>query len=193
MRSFGIPSDEISRVALPLGFIIGFGGMVGNFAGGYLSDRMSLRDVRWALWIPAIANMLTVPFAAVAILSRDLYFSLFMYVLPLAFAYVYLGPTLSTMHALVKPRMRAMTSAVFFFMANLIGLGFGPTIVGAVSDALAPSYGTDSLRYAIVLTFVVNFWSAAHYWFASKHLTGELKEVSRIKKLAEDERDNRLA
>lgn len=174
VRSFGIPSDEISRVALPLGFIIGLGGMVGNFGGGYLSDRLSLKDVRWALWIPALANLLTVPFAAIAILSRDFYFSLLMYVIPLTFAYIYLGPTLATMHSLVQPRMRAMTSAVFFFMANLIGLGFGPTAVGAISDMLNPNYGNDSLRYAIVLTFFVNIWSAIHYWIAARHLRKEL-------------------
>ncbi|MGR8949870.1 MAG: spinster family MFS transporter [Gammaproteobacteria bacterium] len=174
VRSFGIPSDDISRVALPLGFIIGLGGMVGNFGGGYLSDRLSRSDIRWALWIPAIANLLTVPFAAVAILSRDFYFSLMMYIIPLTFAYIYLGPTLATMHSLVQPRMRAMTSAVFFFMANLIGLGLGPTLVGAISDGLTPAYGTDSLRYAIVLTFFVNIWSALHYWIAAKHLRREL-------------------
>ena len=179
VRSYGIPSDDISRVALPLGFIIGIGGALGNFAGGYLSDRMSRKDARWAMWIPAIANVMTVPFAAIAILSRDFYFSLLMYVIPLTFAYVYLGPTLATTHALVKPRMRALASAVFFFMANLIGLGFGPTIVGAISDTLAPTYGNDSLRYAIVLTFIVNFWSALHYWIASKHLRSELQTSER--------------
>jgi predicted MFS family arabinose efflux permease len=179
VRSYGIPSDEISRVALPLGLIIGLGGMIGSFAGGYLSDRMSRRDARWAMWIPAIANIMTVPFAAIAILSRDFYFSLLMYVIPLTFAYVYLGPTLATTHALVRPRMRAMASAVFFFMANLIGLGLGPTLVGVVSDALAPEYGNDSLRYAIVLTFFVNFWSALHYWLASKHLRKELEQAAK--------------
>lgn len=177
VRSFGIPSDDISQVALPLGFIIGIGGMIGNFSGGYLSDRMSVRDPRWAMWIPAIANIMTVPFAAIAILSRDFYFSLTMYVIPLTFAYIYLGPTLATIHSLVQPRMRAMASAVFFFMANLIGLGFGPTLVGAISDSLAPEYGNDSLRYAIVLTFFVNFWSAVHYWLASKHLREELNNA----------------
>ena len=174
VRSFGIPIDEISRVAMPLGFIIGLGGMMGNFLGGYLSDRMSPRDARWAMWIPAVANVLTVPFAAVAILSDDFYFSLAMYVIPLTFAYIYLGPTLATTHALVQPRMRAMASAVLFFIVNLIGLGLGPTMVGAISDALIPTYGTDSLRYAIVLTFMFNIWSAAHYWYASRYLREDL-------------------
>lgn len=177
VRTYAIPLDEISRVALPLGFIIGIGGVIGNFTGGWLSDRMSPRDPRWAMWIPAIANVALVPFAAAAILSRDFHFSLAMYVLPLAFSYIYLGPTLATTHALVQPRMRAMASAVLFFIVNLIGLGLGPTLVGVISDALVATRGADSLRYAIVVTFCFNFWSAAHYWLASRHLKSDLDRL----------------
>ena len=93
-----------------------------------------------------------------------------LYILPLAFGYMYLGPTLSTTHALAAPRMRALASAVLFFIINLIGLGLGPTLVGAVSDWLAPTYGADSLRYALVATFLFNLWSAWHYFMAARHL-----------------------
>lgn len=174
VRTYAIPIDEISTVALPLGFIIGIGGALGAFAGGYLSDRLSLRDPRWALWVPGAATVIVVPFAAAAILSRDFTTSLLLYVLPLALGYMYLGPTLATTHALVAPRMRALASAVLFFIINLIGLGFGPTVTGMISDALSPRYGVDALRYAIVATFCVNAWSALHYYLASRHLRHEL-------------------
>jgi predicted MFS family arabinose efflux permease len=174
VRSYAIPVDEISTVALPLGFIIGIGGAVGAFAGGYLADLLSVRDPRWALWVPGAATLLAVPFAAAAILSRDFSTSLLLYVLPLAFGYMYLGPTLATTHALVAPRMRALASAVLFFVVNLIGLGLGPTLVGMISDALTPEYGADALRYAIVATFGVNGWSALHYYLASRHLRADL-------------------
>ena len=175
VRSYGIPIQQISIVALPLGFIIGIGGAIGSLAGGYLGDRLSRRDPRWALWVPGASTLIAVPFAAAAILSRDLYVSLGLYVLPLAFGYMYLGPTLATTHALVAPRMRALASAVLFFIINLIGLGLGPTLVGVVSDALQASYGADSLRYAIVATFFVNVWSALHYWIAARHLRDDLE------------------
>lgn len=174
VRSYAIPIDQISVVALPLGFIIGIGGAIGSLAGGYLADRLGRRDPRWSLWVPGAATLIAVPFAAAAILSRELYVSLGLYVLPLAFGYMYLGPTLATTHALVAPRMRALASAVLLFIINLIGLGLGPTIVGLVSDALSPTYGADSLRYAIVVTFCFNVWSALHYYLAAKHLRRDL-------------------
>lgn len=177
VRSYAIPVDEISTVALPLGFIIGIGGAIGSFSGGWLADRLSVRDARWAMWVPGISTLVAVPFAAAAILTRDMTTSLLLYVLPLAFGYMYLGPTLATTHALVAPRMRALASAILFFIINLIGLGLGPTLVGLVSDALAPTYGAESLRYALVVTFMFNVWSAAHYWFAARHLRGELGSV----------------
>jgi hypothetical protein len=37
---------------------------------------------------------------------------------------------------------------------GLIGGGFGPFMVGALSDALAPQYGAESLRYAIAATIL---------------------------------------
>jgi predicted MFS family arabinose efflux permease len=177
VRSYAIPIDQISIIALPLGCIIGFGGAVGAFAGGYLGDRLSLRDVRWSMWLPGIANLLAVPFAAAAILSRDMNVSLMLYVIPLAFSYMYLGPTLATTHALVSPRMRALASAVLFFVINLIGLGLGPTLVGLLSDALIPSHGVESLRYALIVTVLFNMWSALHYYLASRHLRADLAHV----------------
>ena len=178
VRGYGIPIDQISRVTLPLGFIIGIGGALGSLCGGYLSDRLSRRDERWAMWVPGVATLLAIPFAAAAILTRDFGLSLVLYVLPLVFGYMYLGPTLATTHALVAPRMRALASATLFFVINLIGLGLGPTVVGMISDALRPEYGSGSLRIALVVTFLFNLWSALHYFLAARYQRGDLARLA---------------
>jgi hypothetical protein len=46
--------------------------------------------------------------------------------------------------------MRATASASFLLINNLIGLGIGPYLIGAISTALKQRYGVEALRYAAV-------------------------------------------
>ena len=45
--------------------------MIGTFLGGWLGDRMSHRDVRWYVWLPAIANLIGLPFGVFFYLWHD--------------------------------------------------------------------------------------------------------------------------
>ena len=87
---------------------------------------------------------------------------------------MYGGPTLAMAHGVVSPRMRALTTSIFFFVLNLIGLGLGPWLLGRISDALHPTYGEESLRYAILLFFSIYVWSAAHYLRAARYIRDDL-------------------
>ena len=73
-----------------------------------------------------------------------------MFVVPAALSLVWLGPTTAAVQHLVPPAMRAVASAIFLFILNLIGLGLGSLLTGALSDSLRARFGTDSLRYAIL-------------------------------------------
>lgn len=88
----------------------------------------------------------------------------------------YLGPTIAISHTLVSPSMRAMASAILFFILNLIGLGLGPLVVGMLSDLLAPTYGSESLRYALGIVSFVNLISAAFFFLAARKLLADLKK-----------------
>jgi hypothetical protein len=57
---------------------------------------------------------------------------------------------------------------------NLVALGLGPLAVGALSDALAPAYHKDSLRYALLLTSLVNVWAAVHFVLAGNAYAKEM-------------------
>jgi hypothetical protein len=50
----------------------------------------------------------------------------------------------------VPANERATASACYLFINNGIGLSFGSIVIGGLSDVLAPEYGTDSLRMAII-------------------------------------------
>jgi len=177
VRSYQIPSDNLSQVGVPLGIAIGVGGALGNYAGGALADRLGRRDPRWYLWIPGISTLLAVPFAYASFLVEDFYLSISLYLIPLVLGYMYGGPTLAISHSLVGPRMRALTTSILFFILNLIGLGLGPWALGRLSDTLAPSYGEESLRYAILILFTTYAWSTLHYFLGARTLREDLQRT----------------
>jgi hypothetical protein len=55
--------------------------------------------------------------------------------------------------------MRATASASFLLINNLIGLGVGPVLIGAMSEIYKARFGSEALRYAAVS--VVGFYIVA--------------------------------
>ena len=47
-------------------------------------------------------------------------------------------------------------------------------MAGRISDWLAPSYGDEALRYALVAVGLVNIWAAAHYMWGARTLRTDL-------------------
>lgn len=52
-----------------LGLIIGGAGGAGITLGGFLADRWGRRDMRWYLWIVAVALIVALPFSIAAFLA----------------------------------------------------------------------------------------------------------------------------
>ncbi len=94
---------------------------------------------------------------------------------------MYLGPSFAMTQSLVRPQMRAVASAILLFVLNLIGLGIGPWFVGFLSDLLRPSFGVESIRYALMSVVCVgNAWAALHYILAARTLREDLQAKDRI-------------
>jgi len=146
-RVHGMGSGEIGTW---IGIESGVGGVLGMLATGLIADRLARRDLRWYVWISAISIVIYVPFCAAFLLLSDTTMALMAYFVPVALSSVYLAPSLALIHRLVKPNMRAVASSVAMFFLNLIGMGLGPQAVGFASDWLAPTYGDESLRYALL-------------------------------------------
>ncbi|HBO12134.1 MAG TPA: MFS transporter, partial [Halieaceae bacterium] len=172
IRSYQMPTGELGTW---LAAIIGLGGAASVFLGGMLADRLAPRDQRWYTWVPCIAGFVAVPFMAAVYLVDGPYLALGMSIIPGLLFQTYLGNTIATTHAIVGPRMRATASALLFLVINIIGLGAGPYTVGLVSDLLAPTLGSESLRYAMLYVLPpVMTWSAVHFWLAGRSLREDL-------------------
>lgn len=177
MASFMIRTHQMSTGELGtwLSLTIGLGGAVGVFCGGLLADRLAPRDKRWYVWLPALAGFICVPFMVATYMVGSAYTALLMGVVPGILFNVYLGNVIATTHSMVGLRMRALSSAILFLVINTIGLGLGPWSIGMLSDYLAPSLGVDSLRHAMLYVLpAVMFWSACHFYLASRTLRADL-------------------
>ncbi|KZX59048.1 MFS transporter [Halioglobus sp. HI00S01] len=168
IRSHGMGTAELG-IWLAIGAGI-FGG-VGTFLAGYYADKLGKIDRRWYLLLPGIAVLAMVPFCVAFLLAENTTAALSINLIPSLLSTCYIGPCLALTHGMVEPRMRATASALYFLVINIIGLGLGPTLIGALSDYLAPELGSESLRYAMLYIIPATAaWASLHFFIGSKHL-----------------------
>lgn len=180
LASFFIRSHEMTTGELGtwLALSTGLFGAIGVFLGGILADKLGKQDKRWYLWVPGLATILVVPFMLLTLLTGNQYVALFSVFLPGLLQNVYLGNSIATTHSLVGLRWRSTSSAILFLILNIIGLGLGPFAVGYLSDFLMPSFGSESLRYAMVILLpTVMVWSSIHFYIASRTLIKDLEQA----------------
>jgi len=146
-RSFALDLVQTSHF---IGAILLIGGVAGMLMGGWLGDRLGSRDRAFLAYVPALAFMVAVPLFAAGIYTSDARLAFVLFLVPQALAYVWLGPVLSAVQMLVIPAYRSTASALFLLINNLIGLGGGIYALGALSDALAPVYQQEALRYSML-------------------------------------------
>ena len=177
--SFLIRTHGLSLIeaGVLLGVTGAVGGIFGAVIGGILCDRLSQHDLRWQLWFPALGAFASAPMMfAFVMWPESQAWSIGDFKVPAAMIFMlfggiiaafWVGPTYAAIQNLAPENMRTQASALFLFMFNLVGLGLGPLVIGIASDALAPSMGSDSLRYAMaaglsaVLLGGFLFWRAA--------------------------------
>ena len=146
-RSFGLDLVATSQF---YGAILLLGGVAGVVGGGWLGDRLGGRDRAAYAMLPAIAFVIAVPLFAGGLLASSVTAAFLFFLLPQALAYVWLGPVLSSVQHLVPAAMRATASASFLLINNLIGLGLGSFVLGALSDLMTARFGGEALRYAML-------------------------------------------
>ena len=70
--------------------------------------------------------------------------------------------------------MRATASAVLLLVLNIAGLGIGPSLVGFLNDALAPTYGELSVRYSLLAIAVTATLASGCFWIGSRTLREDM-------------------
>lgn len=164
IRSFGL---DVRSVGLILGPLVAIVGTISGVAGGMIADRWAKRQgLHVQAWLVAILKTIALPFLIAMYLSPNAWVAVPVYAVAVLFQSSYLGPTFALLQGLAPLRLRAMWAAITLLVINLIGLGLGPTAIGAISDAYRPHFGEESLRYASLTTALLTPWAIWHYWRA---------------------------
>lgn len=171
-----IRSYELSTATAGLtvaGLAVTFG-TIGTLGGGVLADRLSQsRGISWLPWTMAIAFAIAGIITPIAFMMTD-----YIYTVILLAPYTVLvlsssGAQFAIAQSVVKSDNRAMSSALLILMINLAGLGLGPPLVGAISDALTSVAGNDALRYAMIIISPLLFVGAWCFYRSGVHLPSE--------------------
>lgn len=170
-RSYEMKGGEIGTW---LALIIGFAGGAGTYFTGWLADHYGKRDVRWNLWVVTIIAALCFPTSVAMYTSYEKYTTLMLFIFPAFAGAAYIAPALAMTQSLVTLRMRAQASAILLLILNLIGMGMGPQLAGILSDVYNPTYGEESLRYALLTISVVWLWAAVHFFIAARTLKEDI-------------------
>ncbi len=172
LRNFDISMGELGTW---LALASGLGGGAGIILAGYLSDRLAGKDKRWYLWLPGLAVLIIMPIQLAVLTLSNHYLALLLLVLSSFLGGAFLGPILAVTHGLVGLRMRALSSAILFFVLNIVGMGLGPTFVGMLSDFMAAGGIENSLRYAMLsIVFLVSIWCSIHFFLGARTVRDDL-------------------
>ncbi|MGB3624356.1 MAG: MFS transporter [Henriciella sp.] len=178
MRSHGLnPAD----VGLILALFVGLGGGTATFLSGVVADRLSRKDMRWNMYVPAIAALVSLPFWPIVIILDNSLLAIGALAIPLALGMVFIGPLIATVQTLAPVRMRARAAAIQMLIGNLIGLGLGPLVIGFVSDILRPSLGENSLRFALLAGVLASVLSIIAYIVAARSLRKDIETTGEVR------------
>nr|WP_176392255.1 MFS transporter [Sphingomonas sp. CDS-1] len=172
-RVFLLPIEQITII---VALISGVGGALGMFGGGFLSDFLSRKDVRWYCWMPAAA-MLVVPLMAayqyrIAVTPM---LSLPAGIVGAILLNCWIPPQAAIAQSLVQPSNRALAAGCIVVTAGLGGAA-GPFATGVLSDALVGHFSGpgDALAWSLAIMSLTSLPAAVLFLLAGSRLKADM-------------------
>ena len=164
IREKGMTLQEIA-VYYALVVLFGMGG--GIAISGRVIDYFTRRSKRAYAIIPAIALVFAVPPFIAFVGAPNWRLATLFLLGPAFFNYFYLSSVVALVQEEVAPHQRVLSGALLLLIMNFMGLGLGPTLVGAASDFFRANHYAHSLQlafYALIPFYAVAI--ALFIWLA---------------------------
>lgn len=145
--------------------------IIGTIASSRLIALLASKDGNWLARGSFIMVLVGKPFSVLFLLVDQPVLALMAFVVPAALSLSTYPPTISLLHEAVAPAERPIVSAALTSFASVVGLGIGPTLVGAASATIG---GGASLELALICLQGFGLVAAFLYWRASIDQGGRL-------------------
>lgn len=126
---------ERGTIGIQLGLLAAIFGGAGIVSGGLFSDFLAKKgDTAAPMKAGLTGCVFLLPVAVAAPLMPDSSMALWMFAPLLFFVSFPFGPAATALQMITPARMRAQVSAVYLFVVNLTGIGFGGTATALLTD-----------------------------------------------------------
>ena len=174
------PTFDFQTLVIILGIMNGTTYAAGAFFGAKLADKWGSKDIRAYGLLPAIAISLAIPVSLASWWVPSVGLHLMFGTVFLLLIGFYLGPSFAIAQTLAPINMRAMSTALFFFILNMIGMGGGPTFAGWLMDVFGEGYtNVESIRYSLSVVTLVFIPSIIAFFVVSKVLPNDWSQAEK--------------
>ena len=146
MREKGMTLSEVA-VWYALVIVVGMGG--GMLASGRIIDKVTRTSRRGFALLPAGSLAIAMPFYLAFVWAPSWPLALVLLTVVMFFNYFYLSCSVTLVQEESAPNQRVLAGALLLLVMNFIGLGLGPTWVGAASDWFAAHGSANGLQLAL--------------------------------------------
>ena len=159
-RAYGLPP---ARAGVMASFVV-LAGALGTVTAGHVADRLARRDVRWRMFVPAVAAVATaatlgIAFGAVPPGATQVALVL----LGGATATSAIGPAVAVVLDVVPPSVSATAVAIYAVVQNLMGLAVGPVVTGVLADRWGLTAALASVAGAGLAAGFAFWWGSRSY------------------------------
>ena len=161
-RTFGWP---VPKAGLTYGLVLITASVSGILWGGWYADRLLSKGVmNGRVLIGVIAGIVSLSSCFIPLVG-DPNIVMILLVVPSFFLAAPMGASTTAVQEMMPNQVRALSSALFLFLINIIGLGLGPTIVALFNDYVFAD--ENAIRFSLTALFTIGgVFALMFYWIS---------------------------
>ena len=170
----------LEQVALWYALAVAIGMGAGMIVSGRVIDRLTRVSRVGYATAPAVSLAVALPFYVAFVWAPGWPLALALLTVVMFFNYFYLSASVALVQEEVRPDQRVLSGALLLLVMNFIGLGLGPTWVGAASDWFKAQGSAHSLQTALFTLTPFYLIAIALFLWLARILRAEIRPAGKV-------------